>query len=213
MRQALRLGARRAKPSSSERHRVSQETIDKMEELRRSGLTFKEIGRRLGCSERTARRYVGKVKPELHVPNATPRSDTDPRRMRERLVNRYLRLLHDDKRLQSLTRVWRETGPDTKECTWGGPPSILFLNEAERLLRERLESLGTISLHLLAENRQSQGRFAREVIGDLYAGYVSWHRFQDAFAPDDDQDSWRPPRERPTVEPEAYEDAFGIDER
>ncbi len=200
-------------PGAVHRHRVSQETIDKMEVLRRSGLTFQEIGRRLGLSERTARRYAGKVKPELRVPDATPRFDTDPRSMRERLVNRYLRLLHDDKRLQSLTRVWRETGPDTKECIWGGPPSILFLNEAERLLRERLDTLGTVSLRMLAENRQSQARFAREVVGELCTDYVSWHAFLDAFDPDDAQDTWRPPRERPPVEPEPYEDPVGIDER
>lgn len=212
MSQAFQRRPRRATSRSSEGHRVSQETIDKMEALRRSGITFKEIGHRLGCSERTARRYAGKVRPELHLPNAAPRLSTDARSIRERLLDRYLRLLHDDPRLQDLTRVWRDTGPDTKECTWGGPPSILFLNEAERLLRERLDTLGAVSLRLLAENRQTQARFAREVIGELCADYIGWHTFHDAFDPDGAQDSWRPPRERPRIEVDEDGNPIGFPE-
>src|SRR5207245_2869272 len=50
------------------RGRVSQEDIDAMAELRRQGLGFAEIGARRILSERTARRYVGKVAPRLTVP-------------------------------------------------------------------------------------------------------------------------------------------------
>jgi hypothetical protein len=169
-----------------------------MATLRRRGLTFEEIGARVGCSERTARRYAGKVPPQLHVPDATPKLDTDPRKQREQLVNRFMQWLHDDKRLQSLTRIWKQVGASIL-YVYGGPPSILFLNEAERLLRERLEGLGVIALRMLAENSQSQRRFVREVVGHLYWDYVTWHQFIDNLDPEGAKEDWRPPRERPPI--------------
>ena len=39
--------------SKSTRRRVTQEMIDQMAELRRQGLSFAEIGARVGCSDRT----------------------------------------------------------------------------------------------------------------------------------------------------------------
>ena len=39
-----------------------------MAELRREGLGFAEVGARRGFSERTARRFVGKVEPRLTLP-------------------------------------------------------------------------------------------------------------------------------------------------
>ena len=58
---------RRANEGSS-RRRVNQESVDEMAELRRQGLTFKDIGLRAGCSERTARRYAGMVEPRIQLP-------------------------------------------------------------------------------------------------------------------------------------------------
>jgi hypothetical protein len=205
---------RQRQPRESKRRRASQETIDEMATLRRRGLTFEEIGARVGCSERTARRYAGKVQPQLHLPEAKPQLDTDPRSVRERLVARYLRLLHDDDRLQSVTRVWRQVTPDCREAIYGGPPSILFLNEAERLLRERLDTIGVVTLRMLAENGQSQARFLREVIGDLYSDYLWWHKLADEFDPEGAKEDWRPPRERPPIpdDPNEVENPFGFPE-
>jgi hypothetical protein len=181
------------------RRRVTQERIDRMADLRRQGLPFAEIGVRLGCSERTARRYAGKVQPQLHLPEATPGLDTDPRSVRERLVTRYLQLLHDDERLQSLTSIWRQVTPAYREVVYGGPPSILFLNEAERLLRERLDTIGVVTLRMLAENGQSRARFLREVVGELYSDYVWWHELADMMDPEGAREDWRPARERPPI--------------
>ena len=69
--------------SGAARRRVTQESIDQMAVLRRQGLPFEEIGARVGCSERTARRYAGRVQPQLHLPEANPEPEVeDPRRMR-----------------------------------------------------------------------------------------------------------------------------------
>jgi len=81
---------------------------------------------------------------------------------------------------------------------YGGPPSILFLSEAERLIRERLEGLGVLALRLLALDKRSQNRFLREVVGCLYRDYVQWTQFAQNFG--ETGEDWRPPQERPPSE-------------
>ncbi len=119
----------------SGRRRVTQDSIDEMTALRRQGVTFRDIGARLGCSERTARRFVGQVLPQLHVPRATPELETDPRALRERLLSEFIELLYADRRLRSVTVTWHRVNDSSNRAEYGGPPSILFLSEAERLLR------------------------------------------------------------------------------
>ena len=78
------------------RHRVNQEMVDQMADLRRQGLTFKEIGAHLACSERTARRYAGQVEPQIQLPPATPEPEADdPRRLRERLARWFSNFLYE----------------------------------------------------------------------------------------------------------------------
>jgi len=174
-----------------------------MAELRRQGLGFAEIGARRSLSERTARRYVGKVEPQLTLPQGDAEPETDPRALRERFARDFLEILYRDKRLNALTMRLRKIGPDAEVAEYGGPPSILFLNEAERLLRERLDSMGVLALRLLARTKQLQARFLRETVGSLYSDYVAWHRLANTFA--QTGEDWRPPRERPQLEPEEGE--------
>lgn len=180
------------------RRRVTQEAIDQMAALRRQGFTFRDIGGRLGCSERTARRYTGKVEPRLQLPQGNPEPEVDPRALRERLASEFLEILYGDERLRSLTLRWQKVDEATQKAIWGGPPSILFLSEAERLIRERLDAIGDLALGLLARDKRSQHRFLREVIGFLYADYVQWHQFAQNFG--ETGEDWRPPRERPPAE-------------
>jgi|GEM_PF-2934065 len=181
--------------------RVTQETIDEMAALRRQGLTFEEIGVRVGRSERTARRYTGKVQPQLHLPQEEPGLDTDPRALRAQLISEFLEVLYNDRRLRSLTFTWQRVDDNTQQAVYGGPPSILFLSEAERLIREQLESLNPHALRFLALDKRSKHRFLREVVGSLYSDYVAWHRFSQSFDGTGTGEDWRPPRERPPVEP------------
>ena len=180
------------------RGHMTQETIDEMADLRRQGFTHKEIGERKGCSERTSRRYVGNVEPRLQLPRGNSEPEANPRTLRERFASEFLELLHGDERLRSFTVSWKTVDEDTQEAIWGGPPSILFLSEAERLIRERLDAIGDLALGLLARDKRSQHRFLREVIGFLYADYVHWHQFAQNF--DETGEDWRPPRERPPAE-------------
>jgi hypothetical protein len=190
-----RLGVRRA-----DRRRVTQETIDEMAALRRQGLPFEEIGRRVGCSERTARRYVGHVEPELALPPSRTDQDAEnPRALRGRLLSEFLETLYWDRRLRSLTVVWETVDETMRRAIWGGPPSILFLNEAEAILRERLDELRPRALTFLAQDSRSKARFLREVVGHLYRDYLRWHEFVQTFG--ETGEDWRPPRERPPAEP------------
>ena len=177
------------------RRRVTQETIDEMAALRRQGLTFAEIGTRVGCNERTARRYVGRVQPQLHLPQKTPELDTDPRTLRERLLSEFMLTLYRDHQLRRWTLTWVRIDESTQRAVYGGPPSILFLSEAERLLREQLEKLGLHAVRFLALDPRSKVRFIREVVGPLYNDYAGWHQFSQNFG--ETGEGWRPKRERP----------------
>ena len=174
-----------------------------MAELRRQGLGFAEVGARRGFSEKTARRFVGKVEPRLTLPQGAAEPETDPRALRERFARDFLEILYRDRQLNALTMRLRKIGPDAEIAEYGGPPSILFLNEAERLLRERLDSMGVLALRLLARTKQLQARFLRETVGSLYSDYVAWHKIANKFGKTGED--WRPPRERPQPEPEEGE--------
>jgi hypothetical protein len=93
--------------------------------------------------------------------------------------------------------VWRKVDESLQEAVRGGPPSILFLNEAERTIRERLDELGPLALTYLARETQSKHRFLREVVGHLYWDYAHWHRFVQNFG--ETGEDWRPPGERPAA--------------
>ena len=118
----------------------------------------------------------------------------------ERLAREFLEILYRDKKLNHLTMTWQSRGPDLQEAVYGGPPSVLFLSEVERLIRERLDSMGILAVRFLARDERLQRRFLREVVGPLYLDYVGWHEFSQSFG--ETGEGWRPPRERPRVEVE-----------
>src|SRR2546427_12623606 len=85
------------------RGRVSQEDIDAMAELRRQGLGFAEVGARRGFSEKTARRFVGKVEPRLKLPQGDAEPECDPRALHERFAQAFLEIQYWDKQLNDET--------------------------------------------------------------------------------------------------------------
>ncbi|MGH7593046.1 MAG: hypothetical protein ACRELE_04235 [Gemmatimonadales bacterium] len=191
--------------------------IRQIESLRLQGFSFKDIGTRVGCSERTARRYGAGVKPKLQLPGEKPDlASMDPGPIRAALLTQFMEALYQDKSLREVTVVWHRD-PDPRSTFWaaeyGNPPSILFLNEAERQLRRALDALGPHSVRMLARDVRSKGRFLRDVVGDLYADYISWHQFQQEFEPDIIRAPlWRPPSERPQEPDIEYSNPFGLPE-
>lgn len=161
--------------------------------LRRQGFSFEEIGARVHKSERTARRYVGKVEPQLQIPKGNQQRDVGATELREGFVRELLEVLYRDKRLNELSMTWQGD-----RAVYGGPPSMLFLSEAEQLLRERLEDIGAMALRLLARDQRSKDRFLREVVGPVYREYVHWHEFAQKFG--DTGEDWQPLRQRWVVE-------------
>jgi DNA-binding CsgD family transcriptional regulator len=178
------------------RRRVTQETIDEMAELRRQGLTFQETGQRVGCSERTARRYVGRVQPQLHLPSANPEPEVEDHQMRERLARWFSDLLYK-----------LNEDPRPRE-------SVTFLMEATRMLRERLDATDPLTLELMIKDVELRKRFVVEVVGRLYSDYKIIVHMDVEFgqmSPSQAAAGWRPPRERPVIEPED-DDCFPEDE-
>ncbi len=199
-----------ANPKRDGGRRVTQEHIDRMATLRRQGVSFEEIGVKVGCSERTARRYAGQVERHLVLPARTRDSDFDPRALRETLLVNWMERLHADTGLRAVTARIHRIDEWNEEWIYGCPPSILFLSEAEHQLRGRLSKTGDLALRLMARADESQVRFIQEVVGALAADYISWHRFSQNFS--EAGDDWRPPSERPPIAPLSYENPFGFDD-
>lgn len=174
--------------SAATRHRVTQETVDQMAALRRQRLTFKEIGQRVGSSERTARRYAGRVQPQLQLPPADPEPEVeDPHQMRERLARWFSDFLY------------KQNGdPRPRE-------SVTFLAEATRMLRERLDTTDPLTMELMIKDVELRKQFVLEVVGPLYSDFKLMVHMDIEFSQMSNSQAaagWRPPRERPVLDPE-----------
>lgn len=194
---------RKKPPAAPARRRTNQERIDAAGKLRRKGVSFDEIGTRLGCSEKTVRRIAGHVQPELKLPDAKSGHDTDPRELREALLGRFFDRLYHNPQLRSVTTIWRADGGEEK-C---GPPTSRFLAIAEGQLRKRLGELGPHMLRCLAADSELQTEFLRDSIGALFGDYYWWHRPPtELYAPirGSNGEPWRPPWERPEHERPGY---------
>lgn len=195
--------------------RVNQERIDKMAALRRQALSFEEIAERLGCSERTARRYVGHILPALQRPRQDPDPGTDPRELRAQLLKKLLRWAYIDSGVRAVTMVYRPVPgrSDTWEPEYDLPPSIAYMNAAEKLIREALAKLGEHSIRYLPADFESQVRFFRETLGWLRSDYIWYHKLAQEFGgPNDTGEGWLPPWERPPEPKIEYANPFGLPE-
>jgi len=143
---------------------VTQGAINKMAELRQQGVSYQEIGARLGCSERTVRRYVGHVQPRLQIPPTITESEAqDPREMRSWLARHFV------------DWAYRFNGYPAPRL------SIAFMAEAARDIEERLEGLPALTLELLMKDSTLRVRFLKEALGWLYRSYRGTVLFEASF--------------------------------
>jgi len=165
--------------AGASRRRVTQETINEMAQLRRQGLTFHQIGQRVACSERTARRYVGQVLPDLHLPEAKPEPRAeDPRRIRARLARGF----SDD--LYGL-----DIYPRPRD-------SVAFLAEATRLIEGGLARVPALTLELMTRERALQMRFLVATVGPLFQEFKTFAQIENTCGSEVDPVTfWRPSRE------------------
>lgn len=167
---------------------MTQGMVDRMAELRRQGVTFEEIGLRVGCSERTARRKVGHVEPRIELPQSRPELERDPDALRERLARMFA---------AHLQKGWER---------W---PSARFVAEANRQFLERLAEMDPQTLHLVAMDGRMRSNLFLEVMGPLYRDFASFTQMQEQMAGsglDVSHWEWRPPREREREPPEDDEE-------
>jgi hypothetical protein len=173
------------KSEGAPKRRVNQESIDEMAELRRQGLSFADIGARVGCNERTVRRYVGQVQPQLHLPEAVPVPEVqDPRRMREALARELSSTLYNHR-------------PSPQPSL-----SVAFMAEATKLIQEGLEEVPPLTLELMQQDEELRKNFLRSTVGALYADYRQWTESGEALCgriPCESVVTWRPPWERTKV--------------
>lgn len=181
-----RSGASQGREGPPARRRVTQEAIDRMTALRRQGFTFRGIGSRLGCSERTVRRYVGKVEPQLHLPEASPPPEVeDARQLRDWLARWFS---------EQWYRV--EAYPRPRD-------SVAFLAESNRLIQERLCEMDQLTLALLRRDRALRLRFVLEALGPLYDGFRCVVEIDDKLGTEYSVSvaQWRPAQEAIDDEP------------
>lgn len=197
-------------PGPNDRRRVTQEDIDRMAALRRQGISQKEIGRRLGFSERTVRRYVGNVETELRVPQPGEEPEFVPAGIRKALLKKFVGDLFHDDSLRQLTLTWIQVGRDQWDPIYGGPPSTRLMREAERLLRDVLQRTGDETLKFVAIDPATQRRFVRDVIGDLLSDYERWLYVKQMMGTGDNEtgEDWRPLHERPAHETKEVNDLW-----
>ncbi len=161
------------------RQRVNQETVDQMAEFRRQGLTNEEIGARLGCSERTVRRYAGRVEPQIQLPPATPEPEAeDPRQLKEILARWFSDFLYKY--------------PDHPHPNL----SVRFMDTAVREFRKVLEPVDALTLGLLSKDHALRLRFVRESIGWLLAAYkrhIEWDANWEGLTAAESAANWIPP--------------------
>jgi AcrR family transcriptional regulator len=160
-------------PKRAGGQRVDQEKIDQMVAHRRQGVGYQQIAERVGCSVRTVQRYVKNVEPQLQVPQAGEQRERDPRMLRQQILRQLMDELFRDNQLAGLDFARFE---DTSggEAPYDGPPSLRFLNEAERLLRVALQSCGDVTVRLIATSMETQRMFVGETIGTLRDDYRRW---------------------------------------
>jgi hypothetical protein len=157
--------------SGASHRRVTQELVDAMEQLRRQGLTFADIGARLGCSERTARRYVGQVEPRIDLPGKRTKLDADA--LREQLTEDFARA------------AW---------IGWKRWPSTEFVNEVNRQVEERLAAMRPETLRLLVEDARMRGQLFAQILVPLYQDFRTCQEVNDLFGriPDRQPLFWLP---------------------
>lgn len=125
--------------------RITQKMVNQMVELRRQGFTYKEIAERIGCSERTVRRYVGHVRVQVEAPRE-PEPEGDLDRIRFRITQQFTSMLEEE----------------FEVC-----PSVTLIDEANRRLEVRLADTHAETLKLMAHNQTMRLRLFYEVVGPL----------------------------------------------
>jgi Homeodomain-like domain-containing protein len=135
---------------------VNQTLLDKMVALRRSGYSMREIAGKVGRSERTVRRYVKDVEPQVEL-----RDVFDTAQLMDWFYDEVL-----------ARRRWTTTqaGEHWDESFDLGVEDV---DSTMKLLRQRVESMEEISLRRLKSDESLRRQFFEEFISPVILRWIS----------------------------------------
>lgn len=130
--------------------RVNQELLDQMVSLRRAGFTMKDIAEKVGVSERTVRRYVRGVEPDIRMPSE--------------LTSNELTDCFYDQVLAS-----RRSLVATASAYWEEPFELGWeaVDSAMKSLRERLSGMEKVSIRKLGADESLRAEFFDGFMADV----------------------------------------------
>ncbi len=153
--------------------RVNQELLDQMVSLRRDGFTMKAIAEKVGVSERTVRRYVRGVEPDIRMP-----SELDSNELTDGFY---------DQVLASRRRIVAIASEDWAEPVELGMEAV---DSAMKSLRELLAGMEIVSIRKLGADESLRDEFFREfmthVLGDWIRKLKTEHLFRELDWPSGD---------------------------
>lgn len=117
---------------------MNQGLVNRMVTLRRQGFPHREIAEKVGCSERTVRRYTRGVTPQLELPRQHEPVDV-------------LAVC-----VQSLLRQRTQLGLDTRET-----------DQMIKALRRKLQPMDPLAIDWLATDPQARRDFLHEFLRDV----------------------------------------------
>ena len=154
--------------------RVNQDVLDEMHRLRRSGYANREIAEKVGRSERTVRRYVGEVEPDVKL-----RPDFGAT---ELMAWFYEKILVDRRSL--VAAVLKEWG----EVFELGVDAV---DETTRALREHVRALDEITIKKMAADESYRLEFYEEFMAPVRKEWVSnlkgqrdWRQLKRSWPPE-----------------------------
>ena len=144
--------------------RVNQELLDQMVSLRRDGFTMKAIAEKVGVSERTVRRYVRGVEPDIRMP-----SELDSNELTDGFY---------DQVLASRRRIVAIASED-----WGEPVELGMeaVDSAMKSLRKLLAGMENVSIRKLGADESLRAEFFRDFMAHVMRDWVDILRTEHLF--------------------------------
>ena len=149
---------------------MNNKLIERMVALRRDGFTMKAIAAKVGVSERTVRRYVRGVEPNIKMPS-------------ELNSDEFMAASYD------LVLAHRRGLVAAASESWDEPFEFGFdrVNDAMKELRELLAGMEKVSVRRLETDEALRAEFFREFLRNLAREWAAelntirqWRRFQEA---------------------------------
>ena len=134
---------------------MNNRLLDQMVSLRRDGFTMKAIAEKVGVSERTVRRYVRGVEPDIRMPSEL---DSDE------LTDRFY-----DQVLEARRRIVA-----TASELWDEPVEVGFeaVDSAMKSLRERLAGMEKVSIRKLGADESLRAEFFHDFMTHVRRDWI-----------------------------------------